>query len=85
MPSQPYDLVKDDQDIRVPLYPEQAFYGNGLTFQAKHCLVGLAISLSGTDYQPMKSKKAFMHDYHKTEIHKPELNALRVNVYTIPG
>ncbi|XP_049297280.1 capon-like protein isoform X4 [Anopheles funestus] len=35
MPSQPYDLVKDDQDIRVPLYPEQAFYGNGLTFQAK--------------------------------------------------
>uniref|UniRef100_A0A2M4AP34 Putative nitric oxide synthase-binding protein n=1 Tax=Anopheles triannulatus TaxID=58253 RepID=A0A2M4AP34_9DIPT len=35
MPSQPYDLVKDDQDIRVPLYPEQAFYGNGLMFQAK--------------------------------------------------
>lgn len=35
MPSQPYDLVKDDQDIRVPLYPEQAFYGNGITFQAR--------------------------------------------------
>ncbi|KFB42464.1 hypothetical protein ZHAS_00010185 [Anopheles sinensis] len=35
MPSQPYDLVKDDQDIRIPLYPEQAFYGNGLSFQAK--------------------------------------------------
>uniref|UniRef100_A0A182NHL8 Uncharacterized protein n=1 Tax=Anopheles dirus TaxID=7168 RepID=A0A182NHL8_9DIPT len=37
MPSQPYDLVKDDQDIRVPLYPEQAFYGTGLAFQAKLC------------------------------------------------
>uniref|UniRef100_A0AAG5D9I8 PID domain-containing protein n=1 Tax=Anopheles atroparvus TaxID=41427 RepID=A0AAG5D9I8_ANOAO len=35
MPSQPYDLVKDDQDTRIPLYPEQAFYGNGLSFQAK--------------------------------------------------
>lgn len=35
MPSQPYDLVKDDQDIRVPLYPEQAFYGNGISFQAR--------------------------------------------------
>ncbi|XP_055538160.1 capon-like protein isoform X3 [Wyeomyia smithii] len=41
MPSQPYDLVKDDQDIRVPLYPEQAFYGNGLTFQAR--LIGWQI------------------------------------------
>ncbi|XP_058829871.1 capon-like protein isoform X4 [Topomyia yanbarensis] len=41
MPSQPYDLVKDDQDIRVPQYPEQAFYGNGLTFQAK--LIGWQI------------------------------------------
>lgn len=35
MPSQPYDLVKDDQDIRVPLYPEQAFYGNGVSFPAR--------------------------------------------------
>ncbi|XP_029725989.1 capon-like protein isoform X6 [Aedes albopictus] len=41
MPSQPYDLVKDDQDIRVPLYPEQAFYGNGITFQAR--LIGWQI------------------------------------------
>lgn len=41
MPSQPYDLVKDDQDIRVPLYPEQAFHGNGLTFQAR--LIGWQI------------------------------------------
>ncbi|XP_055591763.1 capon-like protein isoform X6 [Uranotaenia lowii] len=35
MPSQPYDLVKDDQDSRVPLYPEQAFYGNGISFPAR--------------------------------------------------
>ncbi|XP_039448972.1 capon-like protein isoform X3 [Culex pipiens pallens] len=41
MPSQPYDLVKDDQDIRVPLYPEQAFYGNGISFQAR--LIGWQI------------------------------------------
>ncbi|XP_058456158.1 capon-like protein isoform X4 [Malaya genurostris] len=39
MPSQPYNLVKDDQDIRG--YPEQAFYGNGLTFQAR--LIGWQI------------------------------------------
>lgn len=41
MPAQPYDLVKDDQDIRVPMYPEQAFYGNGITFQAR--LIGWQI------------------------------------------
>ncbi|XP_065074917.1 capon-like protein isoform X4 [Ochlerotatus camptorhynchus] len=41
MPSQPYDLVKDDQDIRVPLYPEQAFYGNGIMFPAR--LIGWQI------------------------------------------
>lgn len=34
MPSQPYNLVKDDQDIRVPLHSDEAFY-NGISFQAK--------------------------------------------------
>ncbi|XP_058987868.1 capon-like protein isoform X4 [Musca domestica] len=34
MPSTPYDLVQDDQDLRVPLHAEQAFF-NGITFQAK--------------------------------------------------
>ncbi|XP_055630987.1 capon-like protein isoform X3 [Toxorhynchites rutilus septentrionalis] len=41
MPSQPYDLVKDDQDIRAAVYPEQAFYDNGITFQAR--LIGWQI------------------------------------------
>jgi carboxyl-terminal PDZ ligand of neuronal nitric oxide synthase protein len=34
MPSQPYDLVQDDQDIRIPLHAEQAFE-RGIRFQAK--------------------------------------------------
>lgn len=34
MPSTPYDLVKDDQDLRIPLHAEQAFF-QGITFQAK--------------------------------------------------
>ncbi|XP_065359336.1 capon-like protein isoform X3 [Calliphora vicina] len=34
MPSTPYDLVQDDQDLRVPLHADQAFL-NGITFQAK--------------------------------------------------
>ncbi|KAL9905326.1 capon-like protein isoform 3-T8 [Glossina fuscipes fuscipes] len=34
MPSTPYDLVQDDQDLRVPLHAEQAFF-HGITFQAK--------------------------------------------------
>ncbi|KAI8115487.1 Capon-like protein [Lucilia cuprina] len=35
MPSTPYDLVQDDQDLRVPLHADQAFL-NGITFQAKN-------------------------------------------------
>lgn len=34
MPSTPYDLVRDDQDLRIPLHAEQAFF-NGISFQAK--------------------------------------------------
>ncbi|XP_023158783.1 capon-like protein isoform X1 [Ceratitis capitata] len=34
MPSTPYDLVQDEQDLRVPLHAEQAFF-HGITFQAK--------------------------------------------------
>ncbi|XP_037050841.1 capon-like protein isoform X4 [Bradysia coprophila] len=34
MPSTPYDLVKDEQDLRIPLHAEQAFF-HGITFQAK--------------------------------------------------
>ncbi|KAM7357587.1 uncharacterized protein ACRADG_002872 isoform 1-T1 [Cochliomyia hominivorax] len=38
MPSTPYDLVQDDQDLRVPLHADQAFL-NGITFQAKVCRI----------------------------------------------
>jgi hypothetical protein len=34
MPSQPYNLVKDEPDLRVPLHSDESFY-NGITFQAK--------------------------------------------------
>lgn len=34
MPSTPYDLVRDEQDLRIPLHAEQAFF-HGITFQAK--------------------------------------------------
>lgn len=34
MSSTPYDLVRDDQDLRIPLHAEQAFF-HGITFQAK--------------------------------------------------
>lgn len=35
MPSTPaYDLVKDDQDLRLPLHAEEAFM-QGISFQAK--------------------------------------------------
>lgn len=36
MPSQPYNLVKDDQDqdLRIPVHADQAFY-QGIKFQAK--------------------------------------------------
>lgn len=34
MPSTPYDLVRDDQDLRIPLHADQAFF-HGITFQAK--------------------------------------------------
>lgn len=34
MPSTPYDLVRDDQDLRIPLHAEQAFF-HGITFPAK--------------------------------------------------
>lgn len=34
MPSTPYDLVRDDQDLRIPLHAEQAFF-HGIPFQAK--------------------------------------------------
>lgn len=39
MPSQPYNLVKDDPDsLRVPLHPDEAFY-TGISFQAKVCWI----------------------------------------------
>lgn len=34
MPSQPYNLVKDEPDLRVPLHSDEAFY-NGISFTAK--------------------------------------------------
>lgn len=34
MPSTPYDLVRDEHDLRIPLHAEQAFF-HGITFQAK--------------------------------------------------
>jgi carboxyl-terminal PDZ ligand of neuronal nitric oxide synthase protein len=34
MPSQPYNLVKDEPDLRVPLHTDEEFY-SGITFQAK--------------------------------------------------
>lgn len=34
MPSQPYNLVKDEPDLRVPLHSDEAFY-TGISFQAK--------------------------------------------------
>jgi carboxyl-terminal PDZ ligand of neuronal nitric oxide synthase protein len=34
MPSQPYNLVKDEPDLRVPLHSDESFY-TGITFQAK--------------------------------------------------
>lgn len=40
MPSQPYDLVKDDHDnpdLKIPVHAEQMFY-QGIKFQAKVCL-----------------------------------------------
>lgn len=36
MPSQPYNLVKDEPDLRVPLHSDEAFF-NGISFQAKVC------------------------------------------------
>ncbi|KAL5293178.1 NOS1AP family protein [Megaselia abdita] len=34
MPSTPYDLVEDDQDLRIPVHADQAFH-HGITFNAK--------------------------------------------------
>lgn len=34
MPSTPYDLVEDDQDLRIPMHADQAFH-HGITFNAK--------------------------------------------------
>uniref|UniRef100_T1GJI2 Uncharacterized protein n=1 Tax=Megaselia scalaris TaxID=36166 RepID=T1GJI2_MEGSC len=34
MPSTPYDLVEDDQDLRIPIHADQAFH-HGITFNAK--------------------------------------------------
>lgn len=34
MPSQPYNLVKDEPDLRVPVHSDEAFY-TGISFQAK--------------------------------------------------
>lgn len=31
---QPYNLVKDDQDVRVPLHSDEEFF-HGICFQAK--------------------------------------------------
>lgn len=32
---QPYNLVKDDNDLRVPLHPDEAFYHGGIQYHAK--------------------------------------------------
>lgn len=34
MPSTRYDIVKDDQDLRLPLHSDEAFE-HGISFQAK--------------------------------------------------
>ena len=34
MPSPSYNLVKDDQDVRVPMYSDEEFF-KGICFQAK--------------------------------------------------
>lgn len=34
MPSQPYNLVKEEPDLRVPLHSDEEFF-NGISFQAK--------------------------------------------------
>jgi carboxyl-terminal PDZ ligand of neuronal nitric oxide synthase protein len=45
MPSQPYDLVQDDQDVRIPLHAEQAFE-RGIRFQAKVIFTKKNLSLN---------------------------------------
>lgn len=34
MPSQPYNLVKDEPDLRVPMHTDEAF-NTGISFHAK--------------------------------------------------
>lgn len=43
MPSPSYNLVKDDQDVRVPLYSDEEFF-NGICFNAKVSLKGFFVS-----------------------------------------
>lgn len=38
MPSTRYDLVKDDQELRLPLHTDDAFM-HGISFQAKVRLI----------------------------------------------
>lgn len=55
MPSPSYNLVKDDQDIRVPMYSDEEFF-NGICFQAKvsskglNCLIFTTILLNNIIY-----------------------------------
>ena len=44
MPSPSYNLVKDEQDIRVPMYSDEEFF-NGICFQAKVSSKGLHFTL----------------------------------------
>lgn len=61
MPSTPYDLVQDDQDLRIPLHAEQAFL-NGITFQAKY-IGSEEVSRPNTRAEIVQAMRRIRYDY----------------------
>lgn len=79
MPSTPYDLVRDDQDLRIPLHAEQAFF-HGITFQAK---VSANKNQPGKNYYVFvyvvdEGKRAFPLNFNNGQWH-PTINAIKID------
>lgn len=72
MPSQPYNLVKDDQDLRVPLHSDEAFF-TGISFQAK--LIGFQeVPRPNNRTEIVQAMRRIRYEYKQQNVKKKKVS-----------
>ncbi|KAL7047373.1 hypothetical protein ACKWTF_002885 [Chironomus riparius] len=72
MPSQPYNLVKDEQDLRVPLHSDEAFF-TGISFQAK--LIGFQeVPRPNNRTEIVQAMRRIRYEYKQQNVKKKKVS-----------